>query len=271
MTPKQVWIHALLMLAVVVTPVAARAQGQWSGRVQEALEITDRRIELAETVVSSAPTSQASSELSLAKQQQDRARAAFNAAQYGFAERATLEARAHADRAIAIVRGLPDPERVQVQVERTAELAERARDRMADCTETRAKALLRVGQEMQLRAEAAVGQSRYLAALQLTMSARERILKAMRLCNVSETLGENAARALQRTDEVLTRARERLGDDAPPEARRALDRAQSLQAEAQAEFRAQHFEASLRLTHTARLAAQRAMRPGPGPPGRRPR
>lgn len=269
MTPRQIWIHALFALAVVLTPVGASAQDPWAGRVQDALEITDRRIELAETLVSAGAPAQAAAELSLAREQQNRAYSAFNAAQYGLAGRATLEARAHADRAIAIVRGLPDPERVQVQVERTAELLERARDRMADCPETRAKSLLRVGQEMQLRAEAAVAQSRYLAALQLTMSARERVLKAMRLCNVSESLGENATRALRRTDDLLARTRERLGDGGPPEARGALERAQSLQAEAQAEFRAQHFEASLRLTHTARLAAQRVVRPGPGPPARR--
>lgn len=264
----RICIPMLLALVVAAPPNRAHAQTPAGDRVQGALEVTDRRIELATTLVSADSPAQASSELSLARQQQERARSAFAAAQFGLAERATLEARAHADRSIAIVRGLPDPERVQVQVERTAELVERARERLADCSESRAKALLRVGQEMQLRAEAAVDQSRYLAALQLTMSARERILKAMRLCNVTESLGENAARALQRTDDVIARARERLGDEGPSVSRQALDRAQSLQAEAQSEYRAQRYEAALRLTHTARIAAQRAARAGAGPPRR---
>jgi hypothetical protein len=251
------------MLVLLLAPSGAGAQGQWSGRVQDALELTDRRIELADALVPPGDVSQAASELTLARQVQVRARSAFDAGQYGIAERVTLEARSHADRAIAIIRGLPDPDRVLMQVERTAELAERARERLADCTDTRARALLRVGLEMQSRAEAAVRQSRHLAGLQLTMSARERIFKAMRLCNVTESLGELAARALQRTDDVIARAREALDEQGAPEARRALERAVSLQFEAQAEYRAERFETSLRLTHTARLAANRVLRPGP--------
>ena len=40
--------------------------------------------------------------------------------------------------------------------------------------------------------EGAVRESRYLAALQLTLSARERLLKAMRLCKVTESAAELA-------------------------------------------------------------------------------
>ena len=266
MTPRLAWLPALLALATLLAPAGSRAQGAWEGRVQDALEVTDRRIELGDALVPESGAAQAVSELALAKQLQVRARSAFGAAQYGIAERTTLEARGHADRSIAIVRGLPDPDRVLVQVERTSELVERARERLADCAETRARSLLRVGQEMQARAEAAVRQSRHLAALQLTMSARERVFKAMRLCNVTESLGENAARALQRTDESISRAREAVDEErASADARRSLERAVALQFEAQSEFRAERFEAALRLTHTARLAAQRALRQGPGP------
>ncbi|MCC6350531.1 MAG: hypothetical protein IT347_13170 [Candidatus Eisenbacteria bacterium] len=261
-------MSVLVALVMAVSPVRAGAQGQWPDRVQAALETTDRRIEQAERVVLDSAPAQAKSELATARQQQDRARTAFGAAQYGLAERATLESRSHADRAIAIVRGLPDPERVEVQVERTGELLDRARDRLADCSDPRAKALLRVAQEMQARAEAAIGESRYLAGLQLTTSARERIQKAMRLCNVVESLADNASRALQRTDDLLARLRDRLGDDPDPGVRSAFDRAQSLQAEAHSENRARHFEAALRLTHVARITARRAARSGSSPPGR---
>lgn len=271
MNARPPWIRlfpALIALAALLAPVGASAQGS---RVQDALELTDRRIELADALVASGDATQAAAELNLARQIQVRARSAFDAGQFLIAERATLEARGHADRAIAIVRGLPDPDRVLMQVERTAELAERARERLADCTELRARSLLKVGLDMQARAEAAVRQSRYLAALQLTMSARERLFKAMRLCNVTDSLRENAARALQRTDEVISRAREVIEEQASPEATKAIERAVSLQLEAQAEFRAERFEPSLRLTHTARLAAKRALRPGQGagPRGRR--
>jgi hypothetical protein len=271
MFARRPWFVALVAAMALLAPASSDAQGQWSGRVQDALEVTDRRIELAEALVPSGDTTPAATELALARQVQARARSAFEAGQYGIAERATLEARAHADRAIAIVRRLPDPERVLMQVERTGELAERARERLADCGETRARALMRVGEEMQARAETAVQQSRYLAALQLTMSARERIFKAMRLCNVTESLGEHAARALQRTDEVLNRAREALENRPSEDARRAFERGSALQLEAQGEYRAERFEPALRLTHAARLAVKRVLGPGPatGPRGRR--
>lgn len=268
MNAKQLGWVALIAVAATLAPLA-EACAQGAGRVEDALELTDRRIELAESLVPAGGAPAAAAELTLAKQVQVRARSAFQAGQYGIAERSTLEARGHADRAIAIVRGLPDPERVLVQVERTRELAERARERLADCAETRARALLRVGLDMQSRAEGAVRESRYLAALQLTLSARERILKAMRLCKVSESAGEVARRALQRTDERIARAREVLDGPAPPEARRDFERAVGLQDEAQSEFRAGRHEAALRLTHAARLAADRVLRPGREPRQRR--
>lgn len=259
MNSRHLWLLALGVAALVGAPRDAVAQANLAGRVQESIEVTERRIELAESLVPQADPSRATSEIALARQLQARARSAFASTQFGLAEKSTLEARNHADRAIAIVRGLPDPDRVQVQVERTAELAERARERLADCTDTRARALLRVALEMQGRAEAGVRESRHLAALQLTMSARERLFKAMRLCNVAENLGENAARALSRTDDVIARAGEVSEADETGPAREQLARAVSLQAEAKSEYRDEHFESALRLTHTARLIAKRVL------------
>jgi tetratricopeptide (TPR) repeat protein len=260
----------VLMIAGLLVHAPVGAQGHLAGRAQEAMELTDRRIELAEAAVPDEPPSPATAELQLARQIQGRARAAYGGGQYVIAERTTVEARTHADRAIAIVRGLPDPDRVLIQVERTSELVERSRDRLADCDETRARSLLRVGYEMQGRAEVAARESRYLAALQLTMSARERLQKAMRLCNVAESLGETASRALQRTDDVLARAREIVDEGAPEEALRALRRAGALQSEARAEYSSSHFERSLQLTQHARVIAQRVVRREPPPrPGSR--
>src|SRR5205814_9178761 len=113
---------------------------------------------------------------------------------------------------------------------------------------------------MQRRAENAAPESRYLAALQLTMSARERVLRAARLCNQEERLDEASDRALRRTDEVMSRAKDALDAQAPERARNLLARADRLEAEAWAQFRAGHLEASLRLTLSARNLAQRALR-----------
>lgn len=274
MISRSSWLPLLLAVTAVLSPIGARAQDGNPGRIQDELDVTDRRIEFADALVEDGASTPAGGELALARQIQSRARSAFSAGQYAAAHRSTLEARAHADRAIAIVRGLPDPDRVQMQVERTGELAERARERLAECQEPRAKALLRISLEMQTRAEAALRESRYLAALQLTMSARERLFKAMRLCKVAEALGESAAHALQRTEEILSRARETVDAGGSPEDRRALDRAVALQTEAESKYRAEQYEAAIRMTQNARHIAQRVVKGRPpsapgGAPGRR--
>ena len=248
----------------------ASAQDVTGERVRIALERTDGRIELAQSLVVGTNNASAQLEVDAAVNIQAQARQVFDQAMTAVGDLQlrllrqaldlTFRARAHADRAIALIQGLPDPERVLAQVERTHDLIERARDRIEECDNDRARALLRVAVEMQGRAEIAVRESRYLAALQLTLSARERALRALRLCNMEDNLHEASERALHRTDEVISRAHEIVGERAPERARDLLSRAERVQVEASAQFRAQHFEASMRLTLSARNMAQRAIR-----------
>jgi hypothetical protein len=155
---------------------------------------------------------------------------------------------------------MPDPDRVRSQVERTRELLDRARDRIEACAEDRARAMLLGAIELQGRAELALEEQRTLAALRLTMSARDRGWRALRLCNVHEDLGANAERAMRRTGEVLERAQQvvaRRGDD---RAQIALHQAFDLQQRAAVEFHLGHEDAALRLTQSARTSAYRAIR-----------
>jgi len=225
-----------------------------------ALDRTDDLIARATEIVSGADNALAQSELSFAVRLQANARAEFGAGHFVVSIDLTRRARLHADKAIAIVQGLPDPDRVLAQLERTRELLERARERIAECNIDRARALLRAAFEMQVRAEASADEGRYLAALQLTMSARERGHRALRMCNLEDNLREAADRALAHTDELISRARDTLADRESEPARQALSRAVDLQAEAWVQFRADHLEASLRLTQSARTFAHRAIR-----------
>jgi hypothetical protein len=260
-------ILAMLALAAPPNAGAAVLVGE---HVQVALDRTDERIELAQSLTASADNQQAELEVSAAVEVQAQAKAVFQQAMAATGEmqsrlfqqtiELTLRARARADRAIALIRGLPDPERVMSQIERTRDLLDRARDKIEECDNDRARALLRVALEMQARAEAAVRESRYLAALQLTLSARERALRALRLCNAEENLQEAAERALRRTDEVLSRATEVVEEHGNERAQEVLKRAERIQTEAHAQFRASHFAVSLRLTLSARTLAYRAIR-----------
>jgi hypothetical protein len=225
--------------------------------------MTDRRIEQAQTVLMGVDNPLAQGELSLAVTIQAQAKSVFASLVIGYLERTmrlTLEARAHADRAIAIVRGLPDPDRVRVQLERTGDVIAGARQTIEECNNDRATSMLHAGIDMQSRAEAAAGDGRFLAALQLTMSARERVLKALQMCNAEENQQDRAEQAFRRTADVIARAQEIVNEHVDDRAREALSRAGQLEDRATDEFRLQHFEASIRLSLVARGAAYRAIR-----------
>ena len=252
-------LSCLFLLLVLVQPATSRAQTTFD-RVQLEIDRTEQRIERARAVAAGSSSVAAQAEIDRAVQLQTAARAALGQGHPRIALDLTLRARAAADRAIAIINGLPDPERVLSQLERTREMLERARGHIEECNQDRARALLNAAADMQRRAEDAAHGGHYLAALQLTMGARERVLRALRLCNVADDARDSAERALHRTDEVIQRVQERLGGDPPDTARRLLARASEVQGRARQEFQDQHFESSLRLTLSARAFAFRAAR-----------
>jgi hypothetical protein len=265
MKPRSLFACVLCALGFAAGGAAiAGAQDLTRDRVQYALDLTDHRIEQAQMALASSTSAPAQLELNAAVSVQAQAQNEFGADHLLMAMRLTLSARAHADRAIAIVRGLPDPDRVRAQIERTREILDRARDRIEECDNNRARAMLRTAFEMQTRAERAAEEGRFLAALQLSMSARERGLRALRLCNMEENLQESAERAIRRTDELIARAQDKVVESANEQAREVLGRARQMQDRANDEFRSSHFEASLRLTEAARAAAYRAIRMSTG-------
>ena len=249
-------LTALVAALALAPPAAAQTREE----VQLAIERTDDLIARAQEIVSGSDNPQAIDELAFAVRLQAEAKTAFGSGRLTIALDLTRRSRLHADRAIALIRGLPDPDRVIAQLERTRELLDRVRERIEECDAERARGLLRAAFEMQTRAEVSAREGRYLAALQLTLSARERALHALRMCNLEDNLREAAERGLTRTDELIARAREALQDRDDARARQALDRAVEVQAEAWSQFRADHLEASLRLTQSARTLAHRALR-----------
>lgn len=250
----------LSMVCAVWLAAPARAQDLTPERVQLALETTDRRIEQAEALVASSDNAQAEADLSAARDLQSRARSAFSSNQLVLAMKLTLDARRRSERAIALVKNLPDPDRVETQLERTRELIQRTRERVEECDADRAKALVRAAFEMQARAEESASSGRFLVALQLTMGARERAQRALRMCRMEENLQESAERALRRTDDVIARAQEQVDRSGSEPGRQALRRAVDLQARAQQDYRGGYFESCLRQTQSARTFAYRAAR-----------
>jgi hypothetical protein len=251
----------LLLTGLVGLAAASPARAQRPvERVLMALEATDRRIEQARQAILTHPDPGARSELGAAEAIAPRARAAFDAGRPRVAMNLTFDARAHADRAIAMARGMPEGDRSAMQLQRTRDLLDRARQRTTGCNDPRAHELLRVAGVMQDQAEAAVAAGRLLAAVELTMGARNRAFRALRLCNVEDDLPGSVEQALRITDEVLARARAAVGPGAGDPVRHAITEAESLEVRAQAEYQAAHYEPSLRMTQAARAMARRAER-----------
>jgi hypothetical protein len=253
-------VFLIVLAALALLPAAGRAQGTMQERVRMSMGEADRRIELAETVVSTSDDAQARGALALAVDLQRRARSAAGAGRLPLAWQLTGQARGHADRAILLGRGTPTRERVGAQWERTGEMLDRSRARIEECGDDRARSMLRAAVEMQRRARSADEAGRYLGALQLTMGARDRCLRALRLCRMEENVQQVSARALIRTDEVLARARDQLdsrarGGAVPARLRDALARASALQDDASRQFRDGRWESSLQLTLNARRLA----------------
>ncbi|MEO5618569.1 MAG: hypothetical protein ABIS67_12425 [Candidatus Eisenbacteria bacterium] len=257
---KRVQFGAAFGGSLVMLALAMPALAQDPNRIQLEISRTDDRIEQAESIVAGSNNERASLSLAAAVTLQAAAKRNFASSQFAIALRATLDARIRADAAIAIVRGQPDPERVHAQVERTRDLIERARPRVEECSDDRARHILRGAVEMHQRAEIALQGQRYLAALRLTLNARERVWRALRICHLQDDPGESAERALQRTDELMERATQEVADGGSSRAEAALRQAAELQARAWAEFRAGRPQVAVRLTHSARTAAHRAVR-----------
>src|SRR5262249_16871411 len=140
---RSLTILLLAALGSIARPALAQLPPPSPDRVQEAIDITDRRIQQAKDLLAVTPNPQAAAQVDQAVALQSIARQAFAQAHYGAAGRATMDARIHADRAIALEKGLPDPGRVQDQLARTRDILDRARDRLAHCDQPSTRDLLR--------------------------------------------------------------------------------------------------------------------------------
>jgi len=254
---------AILVIALgllVSGPALAQLPPMDPQRLQDAIDVTDRRIQQAQELLSGAPNQAAQAEVDQAVALQALAKSAFAQSRYAAAARATFDARLHADRAVAILRGLPDPARVRDQLDRTHEILDHARDRLSHCDVAAARELLRIAIDMQGRADGSFSEMRYLAALQLTISARERAFRALQLCNAGESIDETVASAIQRTDDLLSRVHEHVDPSDHERARQLLANADNEQARAKTEAQDGHVRVALRFTRMARDQAERADR-----------
>src|SRR5438876_620992 len=94
-------LHAILALALgllVWSPALAQLLPPDPQRLQDAIDVTDRRIQQAQELLAGAPNLAAQAEVDQAVALQSLAKEAFAQSRYAAAGRATFDARLHADR-----------------------------------------------------------------------------------------------------------------------------------------------------------------------------
>lgn len=174
-------IVLILLLGFCEVASGAEAQGM-RGRVRLEIGRTDVEIERAEALIRGGENEAARFELGEAIRVQGNAKRASDTGRPRIAVVLTLRARARAERAMELVRDLPDANRVSRQLARTRELLDRARALVDGCDDDRARTMVSTGLGLQRRAEQALHGGRQLAALQLTTMARDRASIAIRRC-----------------------------------------------------------------------------------------
>src|SRR5437016_10400741 len=120
-----------LAMAAALLLGAGPAAGQCP-EVQREADLTDARLAQAGPIVSAADNAEARSDLALATDFQARSRLEIGAGRCLVALNFTRRARLRALHAVSLVRGLPDPDRIQVQLERSREILDRSRERLRD-------------------------------------------------------------------------------------------------------------------------------------------
>jgi tetratricopeptide (TPR) repeat protein len=215
-----IWAVTALFLLIFSSGLSA----QQLDRVEEELGKTDRLIEQAHQIVGESGSEQGWQYLEKAVFLQENAWDHYLNRQLYQAERLTFQAREHAEKAISIIRK-DSQERgtVERELDRTDELIQQARERLdMSSSKSGMATILESALTTQNTARELYLQNRQKMALTATLRARELIQKGIE--SVQET--NQAFREIERTEMVMDRARDMLGqldlNQAPPAFENAL-------------------------------------------------
>jgi len=137
---------------------------------------------------------------------------------------------------------LPDPGRIQAELERTDAVLQRAQEVVEASGDLRALDQLRYAQGTQTVAWNQFRETHYRIALEATLRARDLAGRAVRLAQQQSSLELRARRVVEDAGRALERARGCAGDRPSELQRRMLDLAQQQLAQAQEALRAMRWE-----------------------------
>jgi tetratricopeptide (TPR) repeat protein len=178
--------EAALRLAISAQRLVRQAEGLGAnagegGRVLRDLERTDRLIERAAPLVHESHHEDATRMLDRAIELQGGAWEAFRAGRARGALARTREARGLVNRALGLVRGPVDGERVAEELAETDSVLERATDVVREAGSDSARRILETAREHQKRARGLFADREFRAALAQTLVARRLAQRAIRI------------------------------------------------------------------------------------------
>ena len=152
------------------------------------------------------------------------------------------------------------------EYEITQNVIEKVRRLVEESGNRRAEEALRQAMEVQRRAERELTRSGAMTCKRLTLIARDYARRAAKLAGELSENKEFVFRQLERTREVLRRAREDLRGSDDSRVRDLMRTAYERQEQAETSYREQRFRIALRLTNLARELAHKSLDlSGPGP------
>jgi len=243
-------------LLLLVGIAAAQTERE---RVRAELVKTDELLAEVKPIVDGARIEEARQLFRLATSSQQSAWSYFQRRLHGKAERLTRRARDLARQAKVAAR--IDPERVREEVRRTRDLMAEFGPAIVKADAPRANELWKMAQTEQSAAENHLAAARYGYALKFTLAAREHGKSAF--AAISGRVGvERVKRELDRTDGLIEKARDRLGQVRTKRAAEVLNKAVELQRQAWQTSADNRSLAALRLTLASRDLLLRAWESG---------
>ncbi len=150
-------------------------------------------------------------------------------------------------------------DQVRGDLEKTDRLIERAEEVVKETGSVAGEGYLEHARELQFRAWEAFRGNSFGQTRMLTLAAREQAMKAIGAVQVSDYNSSTVRRQMDQTDDVLTRARDRIGSSTNQTAISLLEMANDIQAEAKEFLRGNSLKIALKATLKARETANRAV------------
>jgi hypothetical protein len=255
--------HTIVILLAAVVAVGLAQSGE---KVRQELEITDRMLREAEPIVEQSGVPEAQDFLRQAEGKQQDAWRSHGRREYIRSLAETKQARFMLRQALELAR--LDPERIRAELRRTGDLINESRAMVTRSGVRQAIELLRIAEAEQDGSRREFGARHFRVAFKLTMTARLHAQKAVQL---ARRFGdpEQVLREVERTDELLERARAKLqGLDGENQLLHQLqelfERARAWQVQARESWRGGQQREALKLTFGARNLLLRAWEMGRG-------